>query len=212
MTMIVSNTVEQQNDDEQEGGIETDESLLAHLPYPPVRLRHPERFSESFAFSFLMLPSINEKYGKGRYNSMFVRPEYAEKEQREARRIALQRERVGWTCAPTDFYLIYYGFSFSSLTQDNHNPLKSSCDIFGKGLWKSQGRNKPKRWIPYGDVIWNDNRVFDERLYRSIDRTASTHWAYVTIYKYHKSDFTRFPSTRIMAELEEDYSARFPRR
>lgn len=184
---------------------ETDEDLLAHLPLAPCRRHHPEWYSESFAFSFLMLPSVNRKYGKGQHNSIWVRKEYARQEQREARRIALQRTHVGWTCAPSDRYFIHYHFLFKSMREDIHNPIKPTCDILADGIWVSQGKNRPKRWIPYGGLIWNDDRVFDEYTHKEVNPKMTSHWARLTIYKFHHSDAARFPIADVLYEQAKPY-------
>jgi Holliday junction resolvase RusA-like endonuclease len=142
-----------------------------------------------------MIPSLNRKYGS-RGNragqAFYIRKEYRNQEQQEIARIQNQQMALKWKTTPTDRYAIFYTFTFKSdIKQDNHNPLKPTCDLL-----------KP------GGVIWNDNRVLEENQAKRISINPYDQWFFLTIFRFKKQFVSHIPlwqTIRAIGHAKHDY-------
>jgi len=178
---------------------------LSGLPRQPSKEVH-DSYSV-FTFSMQMLPSINARTTRGTHT---VRAEYREQELTEVARIAAQRDAVRWNVSETDAYLILYVLSFESQRSDIHNPVKPTCDLFGQGRydWEGSGRRRHKVWTDHAWVVWNDNRVWDERVIRVVSGKQEAHWATISIVKFDRKHLPKINPHRLLAELGERFDPR----
>lgn len=193
------------------------QKLLAELPFLPVVEHRQEWRTDLFTFSMKMLGSVNHRtQGKGHH----VKADYRRRELEEVERIAVQRDYVGWQSHPTDGYAIHYVFRFGRANADIHNPIKPTCDLFGRGRYQSIRGGKGKRvFIPHAQIIWDDSHVWDEKQtkvitpYRKGKTTGRSNspqeqWATITLIRWHQDDLAHIPIHRIFYELMCRYDPR----
>lgn len=184
-----------------------DRYWLSGLPRQPTKEVYD--LYEVFTFSHQMLSSQNSRITT-KHGIPTVKAAYRDQELTEVARIAAQRDTVRWNVAETDAYLILYVFSFESQRADIHNPVKPTCDLFGQGRydWVGSGRHRRKEWTNHAWVIWNDNRVWDERVIRVVSGKQEVHWSTVCIVKCDRSHLKRLNPHRLLCDLGERFDPR----
>lgn len=169
---------------------------------------------ECFSFFIAMLPSINEKHKLGRGGrGTHVDPVYRARELQEIARINQQREMVGWSPPrESDRYGILYEFSFpTELLRDLHNPIKPTCDLFGKGRYETLGSGKLKRqiFVFHAQIIQNDNRVLAEYQHKEVHPGEEIQWATIHLFRTQAGPYAKNVLRYSVAELALSLSS-FP--
>ena len=181
---------------------------LESLPFLPTLHQEGEVYSQ-LTLTMRMLPSVNRKYGHGHH----INPQYRAQEEEEGLRLAAQRLFVQeWQHDKNDHYLLGYVFSYGSWREDVHNPTKPTCDLLSAGHWKSLGSGTRKRkvWIPYGDILCNDNRVMGEWNIKWVQPQLEEHWCILVVTKWHKRDDALIPYAHLAHAFYTHYSTPFP--